>query len=206
MIRWQLLWITAVALVSLPACNRGADRGVATAPQQPDETFVAFDLEPVKSPGDGSQQWIGIYNSGGKIARFRMDFGAAETTPGKAAGQPAIKSGEGTLLPEAGSDSGVLLVNLQKALRAKTAPTAPLTKTSVPFTFIYLGENLSRDGSGGFNANPPGNWTALKLIFGDGDRESEILLNINASLKKAQFSMKDPAYGDLVLAELAKVL
>ena len=205
MIRWILLCIMAVAFVSLPACNRVPDRSVATARQQPEETFVAFDLEPVKSPGDGSQQWTGIYNSGGKTARFRMDFGAAETTPGKAAGQPAIKSGEGTLLPEAGSDSSVLLANLQKALQAKTAPTIPLTKTSVPFTYIKIGENLSQSG-GGFNANPPGNWTALKLIFGDGARESEIFLGINASLKKAQFSMKDPDYGDLVLAELAKVL
>jgi hypothetical protein len=46
----------------------------------------------------------------------------------------------------------------------------------------------------------------LKLIFGDGDRESEIFLHINACIKKGQFSMKDPGYGDLALAELAKVL
>jgi hypothetical protein len=32
----------------------------------------------------------------------------------------------------------------------------------------------------------------MKLIFGDGDRESEIFLHINASIKKGQFSMKDP--------------
>src|ERR1039457_2735960 len=46
----------------------------------------------------------------------------------------------------------------------------------------------------------------MKLIFGDGDRESEIFLHINASIKKGQFSMKDPRFGDLALAELAKVL
>ena len=205
MILWLLLCIAAVGFVALPGCQRVADRGTSSEHPQPAETSLAFDLEPVQGPGDGSEQWIGKYNSGGKIARFRMDFGAAETTPGKAAGDPAVKSGEGTLLPEAGSDSSVLLVNLQKALQAKTAPTIPATKTSVPFTYIKIGENLSQSG-GGFNANPPGNWTALKLIFGDGARESEIFLGINASLKKAQFSMKDPGYGDLVLAELAKVL
>jgi hypothetical protein len=195
----------AVALVLLPGCNQVTDRGLAVEHHLPDEASVGFDLEPLQS-GDGSQQWIGIYNSAGKIARFRIDFGAAESTPGKAAGESAVKSGEGTLIPEPGSDSSVLLVDLQKALRAKTAPKAPLTKTSIPFTYVNVGDNLSQARSGGFNANPPGNWTALKLIFGDGDRESEIFVHINARIKKGQFSMKDPRYGDLALAELAKVL
>jgi hypothetical protein len=135
-----------------------------------------------------------------------MDFGAAESTPGKTAGDPAVKSGEGTLIPEPGSDSSALLADLQKALRASTAPRAPLTKTSVPFTYVNLGDNLSEADAGGFNASAPGNWTAMKLIFGDGDRVSEIFLHINASTKKGRFSMKDPGAGDLALAELAKAL
>jgi hypothetical protein len=170
-----------------------------------DDAPVSFDLEPLQS-SDGSRQWIGAYNSSGKAARFRMDFGAAESTPGKTAGDPAVLSGEGTLIPEPGSDSSVLLVDLQKALRARTAPQAPLTKTSVPFTYVNIGDHLSQAQAGGFNANPPGDWTAMRLIFGDGNRESEIFLHINASTKKGQFSMKDPRYGDLALAELAKVL
>ena len=195
----------AVALVLLLACNRVADRGLAVEHHLPDEASVGFDLEPLQS-GDDSQQWIGIYNSLGRIARFRIDFGAAESTPGKTAGESSVKSGEGTLIPEPGSDSSVLLVDLQKALRAKTAPRVPLTKTSIPFTYVSVGDNLSQARGGGFSANPPGNWTALKLIFGDGDRESEIFVHINASIKKGQFSMKDARYGDLALAELAKVL
>jgi hypothetical protein len=39
-------------------------------------------LEPLQS-SDGSQQWIGTYNSPGKIAKLRIDFGAAESTPAK---------------------------------------------------------------------------------------------------------------------------
>lgn len=195
---------SAVALVLLPGCNRVADRSLEVEHHQPDES-VGFDLEPLQS-GDGSQQWIAIYNSPGKIARFRIDFGAAESKPGKTAGESGVKSGEGTLIPEPGSDSSVLLLDLQRTLRAKTAPRAPLTKTSVPFTFVNAGDSLSQARDGGFNANPPGNWTALKLIFGDGDRVSEIFLHINASIKKGQFSMKEPRYGDLVLVELAKVL
>ena len=198
MIRWPLICTAAVAFVLLPGCNRVADRGLAVEHHLLDEAPVGFDLEPLQS-GDGSQQWIGIYNSSGRIARFRIDFGAAELTSG-------VKSGEGTLLPEPGSDSSVLLADLQKILRAKTAPRVPLSKTSIPFTYVNVGDNLSQAGGGGFSANPPGNWTALKLIFGDGDRESEIFLHINASSKKGQFSMKDPRYGDLALAELAKAL
>ena len=204
MIRWPLMCTAAIAVVLLPGCNRVADRSSAVEQHLPEVTSVGFDLEPLQS-GDGSQQWIGIYNSPGRIARFRIDFGAPESTPGTAGGA-GVKSGEGTLMPEPGSDSSALLVDLQRVLRAKAAPRVPLTKTSIPFTYVYVGDNLSQASSGVFSANPPGNWTALKLIFGDGDRESEIFLHINASIKKGQFSMKDPRYGDLALAELAKAL
>lgn len=120
-----------------------------------------------------------------------MDFGAAETTPGGS----GVQSGEGTLLPESGSDSSVLLADLREALRAKTAPIVPATRTSVPFTYVYVGDHLTQDNGGGFSATPPGNWTGMKLMFGDGDRESEILLYMNAGAKKGQFSMKDPRFG-----------
>lgn len=205
MMRWLAMWTAAVAVVLLPGCNRVADRSLTVEHHPSDKASVDFDLEPLQS-SDGSQQWIGVYNSPGKIARFRMDFGAPESTPGKTAGEPGAKSGEGTLLPEPGSDSSDLLVDLQRVLRAKTAPKAPVTKTSIPFTYINIGDHLSQVPAGGFNANPPGNWTALRLIFGDGDRESQVFLHINASTKKGQFSMRDASYGDLALAELAKVL
>ena len=197
--------VAATALVLLVGCNRVAEHGSSVEQHLTGEASVGFDLEPLQS-GGGSQQWTAIYNSSGKIARFRIDLGVAESTPSRTAGEPEVKSSEGALIPEPASNSSALLADLQKVLRAKTAPRAPLTKSSVPFTCVYVGENLSQASGGGFNANPPGNWTALKLIFGDGDRESEILLHINVSTKKAQFSMKDARYGDLALAELAKVL
>jgi hypothetical protein len=205
MIRCLVLSSAVIAVTLMPGCNRTADRGVTVEPHAPESTSVSFDWEPVAS-ADGSHQWIATYNVGGKTAKFRMDFGAAEVIPAKIAGQPRIRTGEGTLLPEPGSDSSILLADLQKALRAKAAPTAPQSKTSVPFTYAQLGENLSQISGGGFSANPPGGWTAIKLTFGDGDRESEIFLNTNPGLKKAQFSMKDASYGDLALAELAKAL
>src|SRR5882724_7407144 len=111
MLRGPAMCTAAVALVLLPGCNRVTDRGSAVEHHLSDEaSIVGFDLEPLKS-GEGSQQWIGIYNSPGKIARFRIDFGAAESTPGKTAGDSAVKSGEGALILEPGSDSSVLLVD-----------------------------------------------------------------------------------------------
>ena len=106
----------AVAFVLSTGCNRVADHGSAVEHPLPEETSVGFDLEPVEG-GDGSQRWIGIYNSPGKVARFRTDFGAAETTPGKTAGEPAVRQRDGTLIPELGSDSSARLTDLQKVLR-----------------------------------------------------------------------------------------
>lgn len=209
MIRWPVMCTAAVALLLLPGCNRLADHGVAVEHHLPDDASVAsvaFELQPLPKSGDGSLQWIGIHNSPGKIARFRIDFGAPESIPGKTPADPVVKTGEGTFVPEPGSDSSALLADLQKVLHAKTAPKPPVTKTSIPFTYVHIGDNLSEGSAGAFHANPPGSWTALKLMFGDRGRESEVFLHINAKSNKGRFSMKDPGYGDLVLAELAKVL
>lgn len=71
---------------------------------------------------------------------------------------------------------------------------------------MNIGDNLSQGASGGFNAAPPGNWTAIKVFIGEGEQEAEVFLNINVVIKKGQFSIKDAEYGDLVLTQLAKVL
>jgi len=46
----------------------------------------------------------------------------------------------------------------------------------------------------------------MKLFIGEGDQEGEVFLNTNLVIKKGQFSIKDPDYGDAVLAQLARVL
>lgn len=100
----------------------------------------------------------------------------------------------------------MLLVDLKKALQAKTPPAKVKRSTSLPFTYAILGENETRSPDGGFNDKPAGNWTAMKIfIEGDSD-QGEVFLNFNSQLKKAEFSIKDPDYGDLVLAKLATVL
>jgi len=199
-----VIFSVAIALI-LGGCSRRESRSAVAETHFPSDESVAFELEPVQG-GDGSQQWIGTYASQGKVARFRMDFGPLESPPGKTAAESKIKFGEGTLIPEPASDSSVLLADLQKALHAKTRPRPAEKRTSVPFTYAKIGENLSQASGGGFSETPPGNWTALKLIFGSEDKEGEVFLNINSNIKKGQFSMKDTDYGDRVLAELAKVL
>jgi hypothetical protein len=57
---------------------------------------------------------------------------------------------------------------------------------------------------GGFFAKPPGNWQPNKIFLG-GD-EGEVFVNINPVMRKGQFSIKDPDYGDIVLGYLASVL
>ena len=199
-----MIFSAAMALF-VAGCNRSEPRGSVAEPYLPGDASVAIELEPLQG-GEAPQQWIGTYASQGKIARFRIELGPAKSSPGKTAADFSIKSGEGRFIPEAGSDSSVLLNDLQKALQAKTHPLSPLSRTSVPFTYANIGDNLSQAAGGGFSAKPPGNWTALKLFLGQGEHEGEVFLNINPKIKKAQFSMKDPDYGDLVLAELAKVL
>jgi hypothetical protein len=46
----------------------------------------------------------------------------------------------------------------------------------------------------------------MKIFIGEGDQEGDVFLNLNPVIKKGQFSIKDPDYGDIVLARLAQVL
>jgi hypothetical protein len=190
------MWAAAVALVLLAGCSRVDDRSSVAEPYLPGDTAVAFDLEPLQS--DASQQWIGIYNSHGKVARFRIELGPAKSTA-----DFSTTFGQGELIPEPGSDSSVLLADLQKMLQAKTVHQPPPKKTSVPFTYVNIGDNFSQVRGGELSGDSPGNWTAMKLFFGKVDREAQVFLDMNAKIKKGQFSIKD---GDLVLAELSKVL
>jgi hypothetical protein len=127
-------------------------------------------------------------------------------TPGDSKDFP-VKTGEGRLVAEPGSDASVLLSDLKRALEAKASPVKVQRARTLPFTFVNLGENLSQAPSGGgFNQNPPGDWTAIKVFVGEGDQEGEVFLNFNQTIGKGQFSIKDPDYGDLVLKQLATVL
>jgi len=117
-----------VSFLLLAGCNRNEAGSPAPEPYLPDEASVVFELSPVQG-GDGSQ-WIGKYASQGKIARFRLEFGPAKATSDKIATDFRIKSGDGRFIPEAGSDSSVLLTDLEKALQAKAHHLPATSKLS----------------------------------------------------------------------------
>jgi hypothetical protein len=140
------------------------------------------------------------------MARFRIELGPAADHPAKTAQDFSMKTGEGKFVAVPDSDASVLLADLRKALQANASPKNVARIASLRFTFTNLGDNCSRAPGGGFNRTPSGDWTAMKIFFGEGDEESEVFLNLNPTTRKGEFSMKDPDYGNALLAQLAKVL
>lgn len=166
---------------------------------------LGFDIEPL--PSDGSaQRWLATYVSKGKTAKFRIELGSTKALDDKESRDFDIQQGEGKFLAEPGSDASVLLADLKKSLGAKTLPTKVHRVSNLPFTFVSFGKNNSQASGGGFNDQPPGHWTPIKLFIGKGEQEGQVFLNLNPVIKKGQFSIKGPDYGDIVLAQLAQVL
>jgi len=168
-----------------------------------DSGSVGFDIGPLKDQ-NGSLRLDATYESQGKLAKFAIDFGPTRNL--KDSKDFPMRTGEGRFLAEPGSDAKVLLADLQRALEAKTIPAKIQRVHALPFTFVNLGGNLSQAQGGGFNANPPGGWTAMKIFIGEGEQEGQVFLNFNPAIGKGQFSIKDADYGDLVIKQLAKVL
>jgi hypothetical protein len=117
-----------------------------------------------------------------------------------------MSSGSGRFLSQSGSEPGVFLADLAKALQAKKVPTNVYRVKTVPFDYAILGQHQSRSCDGGFADSPTDNWTAMKIFLGEGESEGEAFLNFNSAVGNAEFSIKDSDYGDFVTAELAKVL
>jgi len=201
--RCFLIWLTA-CLIFTAAC------GPAT-PERPAEVYIAtpnsvgFAIESLPS-GNGPTRWLAIYTSKGRTAKFEIDLGPSTSLDDKESKSFDIKSGKGRLVALAGSDATVLLADLKVALEATKPPAKVKRVGSLPFDFVTLGQNQSQATGGGFSDKPPGNWIPIKIFVGEGEDEGQVFLNLNPVMKEGQFSIKDPDYGDLVLAQLAKVL
>jgi len=166
---------------------------------------VGFDIEPL--PRDGSaERWLATYVSKGKTAKFTIELGPSKLLEDKESKDVDIQQGEGRFLSEPGSDASALLADLKNALEAKKFPAKIQRARDLPFVFVSFGQNQSQDARGGFNAEPPGHWTPIKLFIGEGEQEGQVFLNLNPVINKGQFSIKDPEYGNIVLAYLARVL
>lgn len=204
--KYNLTILFSIALLFL-GCNHsaGAPETRIEEAYVADSNSVGFDIEP--APGNSqSSAWNATYSARGKTSRFQFVLGPAKgvDTKGK---NISLSFGNGELVAVPGSDSSELLIDLMKALEAKKLPTDVARVSRLPFQYAVLGEKMSQaTRDGGFNVEPPGNWTAIKIFMGEGDKECEFFLNFNSVIKKGQFSIKDPDYGDEVLAQLAKVL
>ena len=142
---------------------------------------------------------MAAYTDEGRSAKFRIELGPATALEDKIG---SISVGRGELLPETNSDPLPFLQSLKTALQAKHLPTKIVQADALPFDYMILGENQSRSPDDSFRDTPKGDWTTMKISLGKG----EVFLNLNPAAHKAEFSVKDPASGDLVLAELAKIL
>jgi hypothetical protein len=187
-----------VVAASLVACQHQAETSpAADGPYYPGEGDVGFDILPVGS--EGSQGWLATYtDQEGKTTKFRI-----ELVPTARAGDKNLASGRGRFLAETGSDPIPLLESLKIALQAKRMPSNVKRMDTLPFDYVVLGENQTRSASG-FHDKPRGNWSTMKISLAKG--KGEVFLNVNSVAHQAEFSIKDPAYGDIVLVELAKIL
>jgi len=202
--------LSACCLIILSTAMVACGRPVRGTQQHSSETYmpvpgaVAFEIKPV--PTSAGSGWLATYQRHGKTAKFKIELDQEKSLDDKESRSLRIKSGKGRFVAEPGSDSSDLLIELKTALEAKSFPAKIRRVNTLPFTFVSFGRNQSQASDGGFFANPPGNWTPMKIFIGDGDQEGEVFLNLNPVLAKGQFSIKDPDYGDIVLGQLASVL
>ena len=200
-----LLFSVTLAVGSFVGCKK--QQATETPTQVQDAPYVATDgsvsINLLPTQGSvGSQSWLASYADESGITKFSIELGP--TTPSS---NPSISSGKGSFIPVNGSDPVPLLEHLKKALQAKHMPAKIQQVDKLDFDYAVLGANQSRDANGGFSDNPKGNWMALQIFLEpDGKDESEVYLNINPVTHIAEFAMKDPDYGDLVLAQIAKIL
>lgn len=145
------------------------------------------------------------YTARQKVAHFRLElvYGNFSTDPQS---HSSFAYGNGRFDPAPDSDNSTLLEDLKTALEAKTIRAKHGRIRELPFDLVVLGNNETRDSSGGFSRQPKGDWTLLKLFFPPGGDDAEIYLNLNPKLNKAEFSIKDPDYGDYLLQHFAEVL
>jgi hypothetical protein len=207
MIQRLMRHFLAIFLLVASGCTRPATTGQGRTAEAylSDSGSVGFDIRPPKDH-NGSLRLEATYESRGKVAKFAIEFVSTHNVGSKDSNDFPMGTGQGRFLAEPGSDATVLLADLQRALEARAKPPKILRIPALPFTFVNIGNNLSQAPGGGFNANPCGGWTAIKIFMAEGEQEGQVFVNFNPAIGKGQFSIKDAEYGDIVLKQLATVL
>lgn len=201
-----LIWL-ACCLILIGSCGHASRKATVRDPETyiSDPNSIGFAIESLPR-GDAAARWLAVYTSKGRTAKFQIELESSTPLSDEESKRFSIESGKGKLLAVPGSDATVILADLRTALEAKNLPTKVQRVDSLPFDFVTFGHNKSQVAGGGFADSPAGNWTPMKIFLGEGDDEGEVFLSLNPTNKKGQFLIKDQEYGDIVLAQLAKVL
>jgi hypothetical protein len=201
--------VFAIVLLSvvaaLPGCQRPASDKKPAQPQMeieeayaPVEGAVGFTIFPLQSSGE-IRRWLATYVDENGTTKFSLELGPATRAEGSIS-----STGEGSFHAEAGSNPLVLLEALQKALKARRTPSSVQQADVVPFTYAMLGEGQSRAKDGSYSTQASGQWTTMKISLAGG--RGIVRLNLDPSAHQGEFVREDARYGDVLLAELAKVL
>jgi len=199
-----LLLLSLIGCTSrIPATSKENQKGHQVEIYTADSNAVSFDIEPAQDPScpGGHICYLATHEQKGATAKFRIDF---EPSPRKIKDDFVSGVGKGRIVAVEGSNSIFLLQQLKQSLQATKLPSKVTRKPFITFEYAEMGNRLSHEPNRALNANPPGNWSANKLFFGND--EGETFLNLNPVLKKGEFSIKDPDYGNYLMAEFAKVL
>ena len=200
----RLLLTCLAGMILLAGCQKAPQQLASAEPFSPVEGSVGFDAIASAPNAHGTVTWTASYASNQGVTRFQIQI---PPTQGSSS-DPSISFGKGSFLAVTGSQPSALLEALKPALEAKQLPRKVAHTTELPFTYAILGTGMSRNKNGGFDLKPGGSWTAMKIFLTvpGKDEEAEVFLNLSASSKKGEFSIKDPDYGDDILGQLARVL
>jgi len=164
-------------------------------------TVVSVGIEQYGKQSPDWWKYKASYTRNGKTTRFGIEFLMTETT----AGRIDLHFGNGSFIATSRSLNDDLLKDLQLALKAGIVPDGAIRVRQLPFKFIIQGENLDRGNNGDLIDAATGNWVKAKLFLGP-QQDQEVFFNFQKSGGSGEFVMTDPAFGNAVLRELAKVL
>jgi len=108
-----------------------------------------------------------------------------------------------TLYPVQGYSTRALLGALARAHGNPIAFKLGSPVDSMRLDVVLLAVDAMRYADGAFGGAGKGNWIEGKLIFADD--EGEVYLNLNPTLGRAEFGVKDAEYGPVVLREISRL-
>jgi hypothetical protein len=200
-------WINSVLLlVGLAGCRQeppktGVIQVEVGAHLQERPAVVSFGMEPQGKQLPDNWRYKASYTRNGRTARFGIEFLMAKTT----AGRVDLHFGNGSFIADAKSRNDDLLQDLKTVLKAGAAPSSEIRVRQLPFRFIVEGESLNRGNNGDLIDAATGNWVKARIFLGP-QQDQEVFLNFQKPGGTGEFAISDPAFGNGVLRELAKVL